>query len=108
MIPTSERLPKECVPVIGYAKRWEHADFNEKGMRECFLNGDGVWLSAAWDNDQDCWDTEEGEPDYWQYYPNRPKSAFPTGQIHEKCGGELRSLDSCSVVCLKCGEQWND
>jgi hypothetical protein len=72
--PTAERLPEVCQPVIGYADRWVDSEYNEMGMRECFRNDD-YWLSAAWNNYQDCWDAAMGAPEYWTPYPEVPLSA---------------------------------
>src|SRR5712671_917890 len=60
-IPTTERLPEVYKPVIGFADRWVHQDYNEMGMRECFRNDD-EWQSAAWNNYQDCYYIEVGPP----------------------------------------------
>lgn len=70
-VPATERLPEVCVSVIGYADRWVDPDFNESGMRDCF-RGDDEWTSAAWNNYQDCWDSEPGAPDYWMPWPPAP------------------------------------
>lgn len=65
-IRVSERPLEEGVEVIGYNKFWIHPDFNPNGHRIGFLNGDGHFTSAKWNNDQDCYDTlwEEGD-DYF-------------------------------------------
>lgn len=70
-IPVSERLPEVCKPVIGYADRWVDVEYNEMGMRECFRSDD-YWQSAAWNNYQDCWDVEQGAPEYWLPFPDAP------------------------------------
>ncbi len=70
-IPTSERLPEVCKPVIGYAATWIDDDYNPIGVRECFRNDD-EWQSAAWNNYQDCYDIEVGAPDFWMPYPDPP------------------------------------
>jgi hypothetical protein len=70
-VATSERLPEPCVPVIGFSDRWVHQDYNPQGFRECFRKDEGTWISAAWNNTHDCYDTEEDEgPTFWQNYPS--------------------------------------
>lgn len=81
-IPVSERLPEVCKAVIGYAERWVDSEYNEMGMRECFRNDD-CWQSAAWNNTQDCWDAEQGEPDCWSPFPEAPSE----GRVTDEQGG---------------------
>lgn len=72
-IPTTERLPEPCVPVIGHSSKWIHEDYNPSGIRECFRMDEGYWNSAMWDNEADCYDTaQSGPPEFWQHYPPAP------------------------------------
>lgn len=75
-IPVEHRKPEVCIPVLGFSEKWKHEDFNPKGVRECFLMDDGLWLSAVWNNEQDCWDTHAHAPPYqpthWQEIPYPP------------------------------------
>nr|DAG89023.1 MAG TPA: hypothetical protein [Crassvirales sp.] len=52
--------------VIAFNKEWIDEDFNPNGTRVGFLQDDG-FVSATWNNEQDCYDTcyEEGD-DYYQ------------------------------------------
>lgn len=86
--PATERLPEVCTPVIGYADRWVDAEYNELGMRECFHNDD-YWQSAAWNNYQDCWDVEQGAPDYWRPYPAIPGSKIESPDVRSDRGCQL-------------------
>jgi hypothetical protein len=69
-IPTSERLPEPCIPVIGFSDQWADEDYNPKGFRECFRLDCGKWVSAMWNNYQDCYETEQDAgPTMWMPYP---------------------------------------
>ena len=67
-IPLSKRPLEEGVEVIGYNKFWIDLDFNPNGTRIGFINGDGQFTSAKWNNTHDCYDTmsEEGD-DYFAH-----------------------------------------
>jgi hypothetical protein len=92
------RKPEPCEPVIGYSPEWECEDFNAAGIRECFLTDEGNWLSAKWDNDQDCWRTDDRTaPTQWmnlvgmtpsKIFQHRVKTA-----CHEGTGWVLYSAD---------------
>ena len=58
---------EEGIEVIAYNEKWIDEDFNPNGTRIGFLNGDGNFTSATWNNEQDCYDTcwEEGD-DYYK------------------------------------------
>lgn len=68
MIPVSEdQMPEMGTSVIGYNPEWIHPDFNERGLRECFLYGDGSeWHTAKWIDGPDCYETTDGDkPTHW-------------------------------------------
>lgn len=68
MIPVCEQLPEMGTPVIGFSPDWIDADFNERGLRECFTYGDPAnpsWHSARWLDEQDCYMTGEDAPTHW-------------------------------------------
>ncbi len=58
-------------PVLGFNKEWIDADFNPKGVRECFIYGDGTeWHTAKWNNCSDLWmTTDDDVPTHWMNYP---------------------------------------
>lgn len=71
-ILTQNDLPPECTIVWGYCDYWKDEDYNPEGVRECFYN-DGIWISAKWNNEQDCFDTEDGIfPTHWMQLPKPP------------------------------------
>ncbi len=60
-------LPPLGTMVDGYNKNWINEDFNQEGIRECFLADEGYWTSAEWDNEQDCWDADnKSAPTHWK------------------------------------------
>ena len=64
--------------LIGYNPDWIDVDFNPDGIRECCLCGDDgsgtSWVSAAWCDEQDMYDTDESSaPTYWMHRPAPPK-----------------------------------
>lgn len=52
--------------VIAFNEKWIDEDFNPNGTRVGFMQDDG-FVSATWNNDDDCYDTcyEEGD-DYYK------------------------------------------
>ena len=52
--------------VIAFNEKWIDEDFNPNGTRIGFLQDDG-FISATWNDEQDCYDTcsEEGD-DYYK------------------------------------------
>ena len=48
--------------VIAFNEKWIDEDFNPNGTRVGFMQDDG-FISATWNNDDDCYDTcyEEGD-----------------------------------------------
>lgn len=52
--------------VIAFNEKWIDEDFNLNGTRVGFMQDDG-FVSATWNNEQDCYDTcsEEGD-DYYK------------------------------------------
>lgn len=74
--------------VIAFNEKWIDEDFNPNGTRVGFMQDDG-FISATWNNEQDCYDTcyEEGD-DYYksvsgipgadEYYKQFAKSNMPT------------------------------
>jgi len=67
MIPVDEQLPEFGVPVIGYNREWVDEDFNHRGLRECFIYGDGTqWHTAKWVDGPDCYETtDDDKPTHW-------------------------------------------
>ena len=65
--------------VIAFNKEWINSDFNPNGTRIGFLQDDG-FISASWNNDDDCYDTcyEEGD----DYY--KGVSGIPGAEIYYK------------------------
>lgn len=81
MIPACEQLPEMSTPVIGFSPDWIDADFNERGLRECFTYGDPAnpsWHSARWLDEQDCYMTGEDAPTHW--FPMVPHSGAQQGE----------------------------
>lgn len=58
---------EEGIEVIAYNEKWIDEDSNPNSTRIGFLNGDGNFTSATWNNEQDCYDTcwEDGD-DYYK------------------------------------------
>lgn len=71
-IPVSESLPAENKPVPGFSVKWIDEDFNPAGVRECFIGGDGDWISAEWFDHQDTYRNGEGTPEFWMLLPKSP------------------------------------
>ena len=80
-IKLSERPLEEGVEVIGYNKWWIDPDFNPNGTRIGFLNGDGHFTSAKWNNSDDVYDTmwEEGD----DYFASQTQE---DGSVKRWCG----------------------
>jgi hypothetical protein len=76
----SDCLPDHGVPVLAFSSTWIDPDFNPRGIRECFIGGDGDLLSAWWDNDMDnWWCDDKSVPSHWLPFPEPPAA--------EDCGG---------------------
>lgn len=54
---TDDNLPDEGVEVIGFTREWIDEDYNPRGTRVCFLDGDGNWCSSKWNNTHDVYNT---------------------------------------------------
>jgi hypothetical protein len=64
--------------VLGYNKQWIDEDYEPEGIREAFMQDDGDWLSAKWNNSMDCWITDdETKPTHWMQRPKSPKNNPP-------------------------------
>jgi hypothetical protein len=61
--------------VLGYSPKWVDEDYNPEGVRICFINDEGVWSSARWDNEQDRYETEPW--DSMEIFDNRPTHVMP-------------------------------
>ena len=67
-------LVPEGTEVIGYSAKWIDEDFNPKGTRACFLNGDGTWVSAKWYDYQDTYqDDDKIPPTHFMLIPEGPE-----------------------------------
>ena len=60
--------------VIGYHKEWLDEDLNPNGTRIGFFQ-EGIdepfFISASWDNNQDCYDSDEGLlPTHYMHIPS--------------------------------------
>lgn len=77
--------------VIAFNEKWIDEDYNPNGTRVGFISDDSgeVFISATWNNEQDCYDTcsEEGDDYYkgvsgipWMdaYYKQFAKPNMPT------------------------------
>lgn len=81
-----ESLPPEGEEVVAYNHKWID-DFNPRGLRVGFLNGDGEFTSAFWWDYQDDYialsksrcesdpsfferHLDNTEPEYWRKLPN--------------------------------------
>lgn len=85
MIQVNEQMPEFGVPVIGYNHQWIDEDFNHRGLRECFIYGDGTqWHTAKWNDGPDCYETtDDDKPTHWS--PMLNSAALSTN------GGEVKS-----------------
>ena len=71
-ILTKENPLEYGIEVIGFHPDWIDEDFNPKGTRIGFLLGD-EFISAEWNNDQDCYDTDEKlTPTHYMLIPSKP------------------------------------
>ncbi len=62
--------PPIGVEVLAYSPTWIHPDFNIKGIRVGFLNGDknGDFISAKWWDTQDTYVNDElTKPEKWKF-----------------------------------------
>jgi hypothetical protein len=67
--------PDNGRPVRGFHPNWIDEDFNIDGIRECFICGDGdQWVSAAWNDYADCYETTEEAPIAWLDSPESPSN----------------------------------
>ena len=61
------------VEVIGHSREWIDVDFNLEGVRVCFINGNGTWISSKWLDYQDTYiNDEETVPEIWMHLPTIP------------------------------------
>ena len=84
-IKWEDEKPEAGIEIIAYNKHWIDKDFNPNGTRIGFLC-DGIFVSAYWWNDQDCYMTIDRdrcnenpifyadhigntEPEYWRPIP---------------------------------------
>ncbi len=78
-IDVSDDLPQQGIPVIGFSEDWVCDDFNLDGQRECWINGDGYWVSPKWFDEQDTyWTDEVSSPTHWRKRPASPIAQIPT------------------------------
>jgi hypothetical protein len=69
-IDYNETKPPIGVEVLAQNNDWIDEDYNEYGIRVGFQNEDeeGYFLTAKWNNYQDCYDTVEEKPKYWKSF----------------------------------------
>ncbi|MEO7046575.1 MAG: hypothetical protein ABI091_14790 [Ferruginibacter sp.] len=82
-IDAKKELPPENTIVHGFNKKWIDEEYNPEGVRSCFMDQDGEWNSAKWDNEQDNWHNESTwaekghywygvAPTHWKPLPKPP------------------------------------
>lgn len=83
--------PEQAHWFLGYSPEWVDDDFNPQGIRECISLDVGetrFYLSAKWNNDLDCWDTEETTvPTFWMDIPKGPVKRGEPFQSPDSDGG---------------------
>jgi hypothetical protein len=59
---------------IGYNPNWVDADWNPKGVRECYPDegSETFWTSMKWNGDYDCYDATTEVPTHIRAYPEPP------------------------------------
>lgn len=80
-IELSKQKPEEGVEVLCFNENWIDEDFNPKGIRIGFLNGDGNFTTAHWWDYQDCYMTinkTECESNPQAYSDNIKNNTEPT------------------------------
>lgn len=61
------------IPVLGFSIEWIDEDFNPDGIRECFIDDDGKWISAKWFDYQDTYTNDERtKPTHCMPLPPKP------------------------------------
>jgi hypothetical protein len=72
-IELKKETPPPSTVVLGYNKKWVDEDFEPEGIRETFMQDDGVFLSAKWNNSMDEWVTDDKtKPTHWMQRPQPP------------------------------------
>lgn len=88
-IKWKDEKPEQGVEVIAFHRKWIDEDFNPKGTRVGFLNGNDEFTSAYWWDEQDCYEAinrerceenesfyrchlDNTEPELWRPIPNLP------------------------------------
>lgn len=60
--PKKEDIDKH--ELLGFSRGWIDEDYNPKGIRICFCNGDGTeWVSAKYNNYHDCYEEDYSVPE---------------------------------------------
>lgn len=113
MIPVDEQMPEFGTPVIGYNRQWIDEDFNHRGLRECFIYGDGTqWHTAKWVYGPDCYETtDDDKPTHWAPMLNSAALSANGGEVTENgMGGHYDSRfgfirnDGAGVLYATCPE----
>lgn len=74
--------PPEGIEVIFYNPKWINEDFNPKGTRVGFLNGDGNYISSYWCNYHDEYHTRISDEDNEQFELSKAEDQIPTHWQH--------------------------
>lgn len=61
-------IPQEQGEVLGQNDKWID-EYNSHGIRVGFIGGDGDFISAKWDNNQDTYFNQYGMPTKWMKLP---------------------------------------
>ena len=78
-------------PLLGYSAEWVDPDFNPGGIRECFIGGEGTWVSAKWFDYQDTYINGLSAPTHWMLLPEAPTAA--------ECGAE--QVQPITALCCE-------
>ena len=72
----------EGIELLLYNEVWINEDFNSKGIRIGFLDGDGTWITAYWCNYHDEYHTRRSDTDDEQFKLSKGIDQIPTYWTH--------------------------